>query len=452
MPRFLLVLLLCVPAWCASEAQLRRLLASGAGVIELPPGQIEISAEIALPQGARGVEIRGAPEGTTLRASAGFRGRAVLVCRGGARVRLAGFAIDGNRAALEVRSGLPPHDTPFARFTPHNGILAENVDGLSVEGVRFRNMAGFAVLVHGGAGARIRGVTVSDSGSRNAAGRNNTTGGILIEGGTAGFEVLDSVFERVRGNAVWTHSLYTAPRGSDGLIRGNRFAEIARDAIQVGHATRVRVEENTGERIGWPVAEVDVEGGGTPVAIDTAGNVDASVYARNRFEEINGKCIDLDGFHNGAVRENVCVNRGRAEDYPFGHFGIVMNNTNPDMQSERIVIARNRIDGARFGGIFLLGSGHDITGNELLRLNLAGCNESRARFGCSHFPGEPDLLQSGIYLGRRAERPAVTRGNVIRGNVISGHKMKTRCIAAAPGVDLTANTIAQNRCLDGGAE
>jgi hypothetical protein len=55
---------------------------------------------------------------------------------------------------------------------------------------------------------------------------------------------------------------------------------------------------------------VDVEGGGIPVAIDTAGNVDQTVYAGNRFEEVNGKCIDLDCFHHGEVSHNSCVNRG----------------------------------------------------------------------------------------------------------------------------------------------
>ncbi len=78
---------------------------------------------------------------------------------------------------------------------------------------------------------------------------------------------------------------------------------------------------------------VDVENGGTPVGIDTAGNVDQSTYEHNRFEEIDGKCIDLDGFHDGAVRGNTCINRRPPEDYPFGHFGIVFNNASIEMRS-----------------------------------------------------------------------------------------------------------------------
>mgnify|MGYP001593399914 CR=1 FL=1 len=439
-------LLLNLAAPAATEADVRALLRTKTGAVALPPGAIDISAEIVLPEGVRDLIISGAPEGTVLRAASGFRGRALLVARKARGLRFRSFTIDGNRAALEVRGGLPPHDMPFARFTPNNGLLVEDSEDIGVERVVLRNVAGFALLVARSNRIEIRGARVSDSGSRNAKGRNNTTGGILLEEGVAGFSVSECVIERVRGNGVWTHSLYSSPRNRDGSIARNRFLDIGRDAIQVGHAIGVRVEDNTGTRIGFPAGEVDAEGGGTPVAIDTAGNVERSVYARNRFQEINGKCIDLDGFHHGEVRENTCVNRGRAEDYPFGHYGIVMNNTNPDMQSEHIAILGNLVRGMKFGGIFVIGTDHRIEGNRLLGLNTAGCNESRARFGCSHFPGEPDLLQAGIYLGRRAERPAIARRNLIRGNTITGHKMAARCIGSAPGVPLKDNTIDSNIC------
>ncbi len=150
----------------------------------------------------------------------------------------------------------------------------------------------------------------------------------------------------------------------------------------------------------------------SPVAIDTAGNVDRSVYAGNRFEEVNGKCIDLDGFHHGEVLDNACINRGSADDYPHGHYGIVFNNSNPDMQSEEVTVARNVIDGAKFGGIFVLGSRNRILGNVLRNLNLAHCNDSGAKYGCLYYSTEPDLLRSGIYLGSHAARPAPARGNL----------------------------------------
>ncbi len=185
-----------------------------------------------------------------------------------------------------------------------------------------------------------------------------------------------------------------------------------------------------------------------PVGVDTAGNVDHSIYTENHFEEVNGKCIDLDGFHDGEVIFNSCVNKGTARDYPNGQFGIVVNNANIDMKSENITIANNTIDGAKYGGMFVVGSRHRIERNRLLNVNLAHCNESGAKFGCLSIPGQPDYLQSGIYLAARAERPDPSRNLIIRDNVITGHKMSVRCIMAAPGVLLEDSEIASNHCED----
>ena len=253
--------------------------------------------------------------------------------------------------------------------------------------------------------SRSAGVAIGDSGSRNALGRNNATGGILLEEGTADFRVIDCELRNIRGNGIWTHSLYTSPRNADGQIRGNRFDTIGRDAIQVGHAANVRVEENLGVRVGFPADAVDMEARAIPVAIDTAGNISQSAYVGNRFEEINGKCIDLDGFHHGEVRANHCVNRQAAEAYAYGNYGIVMNNSNPDMQSEHIAIVENEIDGTLFGGIFVIGSGHTVTRNRLRRINLAHCNENAAQFGCYYAAGQPDMLRAGfIWVAARSVR------------------------------------------------
>jgi hypothetical protein len=431
------------------EVRLREQLASGRGRIVLPAGVTEVSAELAIPNGARDVEVVGAPGGSVLRASNSFRGRAILRMDSASNVRLSGFSIDGNRAGLEKRTGLPPSGTTFSRFTEANGILAEGIEGLNISDVRFTNVAGFAVLAARSKSVRIERVQVEDSGSRNALGRNNSTGGILLEEGVAGFQVLECSFRNVRGNGVWTHSLYTSPRSRDGLIANNRFENIGRDAIQTGHAESVRVENNSGSRIGYPFDAVDMEALAVPVALDTAGNVSGSRYTGNRFEEVNGKCIDLDGFHDGEVRNNTCINRGSVDDYPYGNFPIVFNNTNLDMQSEGVTLAGNVIDGARFGAIFLIGTRHKVEGNILRRLNLAGCNENAAKYGCLYDSTQTDLLRSGIYLGRGGSRPAPARGNVIRDNQISGHGMRARCVVSGPGVVAAANTVSGNRCSEG---
>jgi hypothetical protein len=412
--------------------------------MELAAGVVELHSEMHVPANT---EVRGAASGTTLRAAADFSGRALLVVDG-ANVRIQNLNVDGNRGALEKRQGLPAYDVPFVNFTRANGILAENVSSLTVTRVQFREVAGFAILVARGHGIVLNHLEISDSGSRNAAGRNNTTGGILLEEGTTDFQITNCTLRNIRGNGIWTHSLYTSPRNDTGLIRDNSILQVARDAIQVGHATRVRVENNVGTAIGMPSEDVDVENRATPVAIDTAGNVDLSSYSGNRFEEINGKCIDLDGFHNGEIRGNTCINRGKPEAYPFGHFGIVMNNSNPDMQSQNIRVLDNVIEGAKFGGIFVIGRGHVVTNNHLRNINTAHCNEDAARFGCYYTAGEPDMLRSGIYLGRGAERPAPARSNTIEDNEISGFQMKTRCVVAAPGIEASWNVVRANKCSD----
>ena len=169
---------------------------------------------------------------------------------------------------------------------------------------------------------------------------------------------------------------------------------------------------------------------------------------RNRFEEINGKCIDLDGFHDGAVRGNTCINHGAPEDYPSGNFGIAMNNASIEMQSQNVVIENNAIAGTKFGGMFVLGEGHTIRNNRMTHLNTAHCNETHLKFGCLAILGEPGFLESGIYLAKGGERPGPAYHITIENNVISGYKMKEHCIEAAPGVKMSENTIKGNQCID----
>src|SRR6185295_2035617 len=118
----------------------------------------------------------------------------------------------------------------------------------------------------------------------------------------------------IRGNALWTHSLFTTAQLSMGAFVENTFEAIGRDAIQIGHAKQIIVERNNGRDIGYPFEIVDVENGGTPVGIDTAGNVENSQYVSNHFDEVNGKCLDLDGFHDGVVAGNSCTNRHTAAE------------------------------------------------------------------------------------------------------------------------------------------
>ena len=410
----------------------------------MPAGVVELSSPLKLVPGSNNLEIRGS--GTRLRAAKNFQGKALLLIEGVKNITLRGFIVDGSRSVLAKPSEMAPSENAFRVWYDNNGIVADQVEGLEIERVDFIEVANFPVIVSRSSKVRIHDVTVTKSGSKNAKGHNNGSGGILIEEGTSDFDVRDSVFRDIRGNALWTHSLLTSPQLQGGTFLNNRFETIGRDALQVGHAKMVRVEGNNGVDIGYPVDIVDVENGGVPVAIDTAGDVGETTYVRNHFSEINGKCIDLDGFHDGTVAENSCVNARKAADYPSGHFGIVMNNSNPGAHSNNIEIKGNSIDGTKFGGLFIMGRGNKILNNRFANLNLARCNESAAEFGCVYKKDEPEMLESGFYLGKGVARLEETTGNVIRGNEISGHQMASRCIVTGPGVSRAANTIDTNHC------
>jgi hypothetical protein len=440
-------MLLLTGCGSSPEAGLRKLLASKTtGIIRLPKGTVEISSELTLAPGAHDLEIVG--NETRLKAAGHFKGRAVLVLEDAERIHLHYLEIDGNRDKLAKPLEMAPPENAFRVWYPDNGVLVNKVAGLQIERLTVTHVVNFPILVSQSSNVRVWGSTIEDSGSKNARGRNNLSGGILIEEGSSSFEVTESLFRRIAGNALWTHSMSIAPRQKDGSFTNNYFDTIGRDAIQVGHATRVKVEGNKGVNIGFPVDVVDIENLGTPVAIDTAGDVDASTYERNEFSEINGQCIDLDGFHDGAVRGNRCTNRKSAADYPHGSFAIVMNNTHPAAHSDNIEISANVIDGSKFGGLFLMGSRNKIIGNQFLRLNLAGCNESARQFGCVYKSEEPEMLESGIYLSRGVARTEDTRGNVVRDNRISGHQMKSRCVRFGPGVASALNTVDRNICSD----
>src|ERR1700680_3269457 len=157
--------------------------------IRLPAGIAEVHTEWPVPEGVHDLEVIGS--GSILRAAADFHGRAIFAVKAGTRIQFRDFTIDGNRGALEQRVGLPGSDTAFRRFTVNNGILIEGSTDVKISNVNFRQVPGIAIVVSGLKQVRIERVRIEERGSRNAAGRNNTTGGILLEEGTSDFQVVD---------------------------------------------------------------------------------------------------------------------------------------------------------------------------------------------------------------------------------------------------------------------
>ena len=415
------------------------------GVVDLPPGETHLSHPVEIPKAPHTV-IRGNPKGSTLILDAGFQGAAAIVAEGASDLTLEGFTIRGNRTEMKSDWYLPPGETPFADYFTDNGIVVRKSAGVKIRNVAFSGIRAFPVIVSASSDVLIDGLRIADSGTLNRAGRNNTSGGILLEQGVSRFEVTHCTITRVTGNAIWTHSYSNAPRSSDGVIHDNTISTVGRDAIQVGHATRVRVENNSGSDLGYPAEYVDIESQAVAVALDTAGNVDHSVYAGNHFTDVNGQCIDLDGFHDGSVTGNSCIDKKPLDAYPWLHEGIVFGNNNPQMESTGVVVTGNDIEGFAYGGVFLIGHGNRIEDNRFLDMNRAHCGATPVPARCAYATDQPDMLRAGIYLANNGGRAAVTRGNVIRGNTITGFGMAEHCVAAAPGGVMAENTVAGNRC------
>jgi hypothetical protein len=426
----------------------RASLARGTGVIELPAGETHLDRPLEIPKNSRRLTLRGNQAGSTLVMDAGFKGSAAVVVDGASDVELAGFAVRGNRTQLKSDWYLPLGEAAFADFYSENGVVVRNSSQVTIRAVQFREIRAFPVLIHASSKVSVEAVKIEDCGTLNRAGRNNTTGGILLEEGVSGFEVRRSSISRITGNAIWTHSYARSPRQADGAIRDNVITRVGRDAIQVGHATRVRVEGNTGSELGFPAEFVDVENHGVAVALDTAGNVDHTVYAGNLFTDVNGQCIDLDGFHDGEVSGNSCVNLKPLEAYPASHYGIVFGNNDPGMDSTGVAVTGNTLQGFAYGAVFLAGSHNRIESNRFLEVNRAHCGSTPVSARCNYALDQPDLLRSGIYLAGSGGRPTATKGNVIRSNVVTGFGMKQHCVAAGAGVSLAENTVSGNSCSE----
>ena len=123
------------------EAQLRTALEAKAGAVNLSPGIVEISREIVLAPDSHDLDIRGA--GLIIKASAAFRGPALIVIPAGKNIRIHDLLLDGDRDAIARPIDLPQAETMFSRFIPNNGILAEGVTGLEIANVKAKNIAGF---------------------------------------------------------------------------------------------------------------------------------------------------------------------------------------------------------------------------------------------------------------------------------------------------------------------
>jgi hypothetical protein len=379
------------------ESALRRALLAKTGTVVLPGGIVEITREIVLPADAHDLSVQGAE--TTIKAAAGFRGRALIVIPAGKNLKIANLSLDGNRGAFPQPVSPAPPAAVLSRVVAGNGILAEDVTGLEISQVNATGIPGFPIVVNAGHHIRIHDVEITESGTLDADGHNNGSGGILFEEGVTDFEILHALIGKVRGNGIWIRSA-TDPGAVPGVATAGRIAEcefaiLGRAAIELNHATGITIENNIAHMIGFPGDEVLTGGTALPAAIATTGGADHasvknSAIRNNDFGQLAGRCLSLDGFSDGEVAGNQCS------------------------------------DGL-FNAFLIRGTGNRITGN-----HLSGLNNARR--------DQPESLRAGIYLATGAS------GNTVEANDIAGYGMAQHCVGG-PGA--AANKVAKNLCSDG---
>ena len=374
-------------AQAATEADLRKALATKTGRVVLPEGTFEISREIVLPADAHDLDIVG--PGVTLKAAATFRGRALLVIPQGSNIRIFGLALDGNRESVGRLTGPPPAGTLFSRFVANNGILAEGVKGLEISTIQATYIAGFTILVKGGSKVNIHEVEITESGGLDGRRRNNGSGGILLEESVTDFEISRCLFGKVRGNGIWLTSDAGSPPVSHGRIYENEFSILAGSAVVMRNADAIEVEENTAKMLGFPSEEVDTVDSLLPAGIAARGRVSHLGVRDNHFEQISGRCMAFNGLTDSEIATNDCKD-------------------------------------VLFNAVVLTGSRNTVNVNHFLDVNKS--NKS-----------DPESLHAGVYLGASA------RDNTIEGNEISGPGISQHCVVG-PGA--AANRAARNECSD----
>ena len=87
----------------------------------------------------------------------------------GKNIKLHDLSLDGNRDAIARPVGLPPSEAMFSRFSPNNGILAEDVTNLEIAQVKAvgdRRLSRFLSMPDTLFGSTIS--EIADSGGLNA--------------------------------------------------------------------------------------------------------------------------------------------------------------------------------------------------------------------------------------------------------------------------------------------
>jgi hypothetical protein len=289
-----------------------------------------IKTPVIIPAGASKMRFVGDGAATLFKRGAAMpANKGMFDIQGASHVEFDNFMVDGNvltstGVAYSAFSGDPMNAilTQDSTFWIHGGSY------IRFNKVRIIHTGGYAILLDART-ANITDVRINELSLENCrphlfgnAGDltyGSWTGGVHVQGDGNSFSVDDfyvtgSSFKRVTGNALWSHLYALNKLHSNYRFSDNHFIDCGLDGIQLGGVVGGVVKGNTFRRIGY-VATDDTStsvpkwmlGSAYAVGLDTAGRVTGVNYEGNTFLNVNGGCIDLDGYGRGTVMANTCI-------------------------------------------------------------------------------------------------------------------------------------------------
>jgi hypothetical protein len=295
------------------------------GVVRLGAGTWEIRHPVVIPASKRNLRIAGG--GAVLERVAPVAEVLDIASEG---VTIESLIIDGNQAGTTklVFAARDPMDPLLAAGSSIR--IEPGAKRITLRGVEIRSTQGYAVLIDARA-ADVEGVTIdrctirdsvqytdvstpAEKADASESGYGSWGGGIHFQAGTAahvkGLSIVNSRFQDIYGHAIWGHSNFVENLSEDVRVIGNTFRDIGLDAVQFGCVRNGLVERNAISRIGYikgaPKYRLANGDSYCGVGIDTAGWSSGCRYRGNTMLNVNGPCIDLDGFSDGEVSNNTC--------------------------------------------------------------------------------------------------------------------------------------------------
>jgi len=363
-----------------TDADIARAIAAApadGGVVRLRAGTWEIGHPVVIPASKRNLRIIGA--GAVLKRAAAVAEVLDIASEG---TTLEDLVIDGAQTSTTklVYRDRDPMDPLLANGSSIR--IEPGAKHITLRGLEIRRTQGYAVLSDARA-ADVEDVTIDSGTIRDSVeytdvstaaeksdaretGYGSWGGGVHFQAGTTAhvkaLRIMNSHFENIYGHAIWGHSNFVENLSEDVEVAGNTFRDIGLDAVQFGCVRDGLVERNHIRRIGYVAGAPKYRWADGQnycgVGIDTAGWSSRCKYRGNTILNVNGPCIDLDGFSDGEVSNNTCevsvkgdplyVEDRVAEFGPKGQNhswskGINASNTWSPKGAERVLIQANSI-------------------------------------------------------------------------------------------------------------